>query len=124
MLKRINSPYPEERKKGDWWECKIDPLTIDAVLIYAQRGDTQRTSMYTDYTFGVWDGNRLVTIAKANSGLTDEEIYKIDLFIKENTIEKFGPVCTVKPELVFELSFEGIKSQPAINTVLLFDFLK
>lgn len=109
MLKRINSPYREERKKGDWWKWKIDPLTIDAVLIYAQRGNAQRTSLYTDYTFGVWDEDRLVTIAKANSGLTDEEIYKVDLFIKENTIEKFGPVCTVKPELVFELSFEGIK---------------
>ena len=108
MLKRINSHYYEGRKKGDWWKWKIDPLTIDAVLIYAQRGDAQRANLYTDYTFGVWDGDRLVPVAKAYSGLTDKEIHELDLFVKENTIEKFGPVCTVKPELVFELSFEGI----------------
>ncbi|MGB8319516.1 MAG: ATP-dependent DNA ligase [Ignavibacteriaceae bacterium] len=109
MLKRINSPYREERKKCDWWKWKMEPLIIDVVLINARKGEGQNANLYTDYTFGVWDGNRLVPIAKACSGLTAEEIYKIDLFVRENSIEKFGPVCTVKPELVFELAFEGIQ---------------
>jgi DNA ligase-1 len=109
MLKRLNSPYRTGRRRGDWWKWKIDPLTIDAVLIYAQRGHGRRATLYTDYTFGVWDGNNLVPFAKAYSGLTDEEIRKVDSFIKRNTIEKFGPVRTVKPELVFELAFEGIQ---------------
>ena len=109
MLKRITSTYGAGRKKGDWWKWKIDPLTIDAVLIYAQRGHRSRANLYTDYTFGLWDGDELVPFAKAYSGLTDDEIYKVDSFIRENTLEKFGPVCTIKPELVFELAFEGIQ---------------
>jgi DNA ligase-1 len=109
MLKRLRSPYRVGRQRGDWWKWKVNPYTIDAVLIYAQRGSGKRASLYTDYTFGVWDGDSLVPIAKAYSGLTDEEIRKVDNFIRQNTIEKFGPVRTVKAELVFELGFEGIQ---------------
>ncbi len=109
MLKRINSPYCTGRKRGDWWKWKIDPLTVYAVLIYAQRGHGRRVNLYTDYTFGVWNENELVPFAKAYSGLTNEEIREVDSFVRKNTIEKFGPVCTVKPELVFELAFDGIR---------------
>ena len=108
MLKRKDSIYRDGRKKGDWWKWKIDPLTIDAVLIYAQKGSGRRSNLYTDYSFAVRDGNELVTFAKAYSGLTDKEIAAVDNFVKKNSIEKFGPVRTVKPELVFELAFEGI----------------
>lgn len=109
MLKRLNSPYRTGRHRGDWWKWKINPFTVDAVLIYAQRGSGKRASLYTDYTFGVWDGDKLVSFAKAYSGLTDAEIHKVDAFVRHNTVEKFGPVRTVKPELVFELAFEGIQ---------------
>jgi DNA ligase-1 len=110
MLKRLDAPYGVGRPRGDWWKWKIEPLTIDAVLIYAQRGSGKRASLYTDYTFGVWDeSGTLVPFAKAYSGLTDEEIAQVDAFIRRNTHEKFGPVRTVKPELVFELAFEGIQ---------------
>jgi DNA ligase-1 len=108
MLKRKNSEYKVGRKRGDWWKWKIDPLTIDAVMIYAQKGSGRRSNLYTDYTFAVKDGDQLVTFAKAYSGLTDKEFAQIDNFVKRNSIEKFGPVRTVKPELVFELAFEGI----------------
>ena len=87
----------------------MDPLSVDAVLIYAQPGSGRRAGLYTDYTFGVWDGDRLVAFAKAYSGLTDEEIRQVDSFVRRNTIDKFGPVRVVKPELVFELAFEGIQ---------------
>lgn len=109
MLKRKDSPYLVGRKKGLWWKWKIDPLTVDAVLIYAARGSGKRASLYTDYTFGVWDGDRLVSFAKAYSGLNDEEIRKVDAWVRRNTLEKFGPVRTVTPELVFELAFEAIQ---------------
>jgi len=109
MLKRKNSVYQAGRRRGDWWKWKVDPFTVDAVLIYAQRGSGRRASLYTDYTFGVWDKGELVPFAKAYSGLTDEEIREVDAFIRKNTLEKFGPVRTVKPELVFELAFEGIQ---------------
>ncbi len=109
MLKRIDSAYKTGRKRGDWWKWKIDPFTIDAVLIYAQPGHGRRANLYTDYTFGIWNQNELVSFAKAYSGLSDEEIRLVDSFVRRNTIEKFGPVCTVKPELVFELAFEGIQ---------------
>ena len=110
MLKRLISPYRVGRQRGDWWKWKVDPYTIDAVLIYAQRGSGKRASLYTDYTFGVWDDSgELIPFAKAYSGLTDEEIREVDRFIRQNTKEKFGPVRTVKPELVFELAFEGIQ---------------
>jgi DNA ligase-1 len=109
MLKRKDSPYLSGRKKGDWWKWKKDPLTIDCVLIYAQVGHGRRSGLYTDYTFAVKDGDRLVSFTKAYSGLTDKEIKEVDAFVKKNGIEKFGPVRTVKPELVFEISFEGIQ---------------
>ena len=108
MLKRKNSEYKDGRKRGDWWKWKIDPLTIDAVMIYAQKGSGRRSNLYTDYTFAVKDGDNLVTFAKAYSGLTDKEFAQVDNFVKKNSIEKFGPVRTVKPELIFELAFEGI----------------
>ena len=109
MLKRLGSPYRVGRVRGDWWKWKIAPYTIDAVLIYAQRGSGKRASLYTDYTFGVWDSGKLIPFAKAYSGLTDAEIRKVDAFVRRNTVETFGPVRTVTPELVFELAFEGIQ---------------
>ncbi len=112
MLKRIGSPYRVGRVRGDWWKWKVSPFTIDAVLTAAQRGSGKRASLYTDYTFCLWDAGRLVPIAKAYSGLTDEEIGRVDAFVRRNMIEKFGPVRTVAPELVFELAFEGIQKSP------------
>ena len=113
MLKRKSSPYLVGRKKGDWWKWKIDPLTIDAVLTYAMRGHGRRSNLFTDYTFALWSkpeaGSReLVTFAKAYSGLTDAEFRMVDDYIKKNTLEKFGPVRSVVPKLVFEIGFEGI----------------
>jgi len=108
MLKRRSSTYQVGRKRGDWWKWKIDPLVIDAVLVYAQKGHGRRSNLYTDYTFAVRDGDQLVTFAKAYSGLTDKELAEVDAFVKKNSLEKFGPVRTVKPELVFEIAFEGI----------------
>ncbi|HET6577404.1 MAG TPA: ATP-dependent DNA ligase [Gemmatimonadales bacterium] len=109
MLKRGSSSYGVGRRRGDWWKWKMDPLSVDAVLMYARPGSGRRAGLYTDYTFGVWDGGRLVAFAKAYTGLTDEEIRRVDAFVRRNTVEKFGPVRTVKPELVFELAFEGIQ---------------
>jgi ATP-dependent DNA ligase len=109
MLKRLASEYGVGRRRGDWWKWKVDPHTIDAVLIYAQAGSGRRAGLFTDYTFGIWEGDHLVPVAKAYSGLTDEEMRKVDSFVRRNTLEKFGPVRTVKPELVFELAFEGIQ---------------
>ncbi|MCI5058272.1 MAG: ATP-dependent DNA ligase [Flavobacteriales bacterium] len=108
MLKRKTAPYQVGRKKGDWWKWKVDPLTVDAVLTYAMRGHGRRSNLFTDYTFGLWDNGELVTFAKAYSGLTDEDFKKVDRFVKKNTIAKFGPVRQVKPELVFEIAFEGV----------------
>ena len=108
MLKQKNSNYHSGRKKGDWWKWKVDALTIDAVLIYAQKGSGRRSGYYTDYTFAVKKEDQLVTIAKAYSGLTDKEIMEVSKFVTKNSLEKFGPVRTVKPELVFEIAFEGI----------------
>ena len=108
MIKRRSSAYQVGRKVGDWWKWKIDPLVIDAVMIYAQKGHGRRSNLYTDYTFAVKDGDKLVSFAKAYSGLTDKEFAQVDYFVKNNSIEKFGPVRTVKPELVFEIAFEGI----------------
>lgn len=112
MLKRLGSPYRVGRRRGDWWKWKIEPYSVDAVLIYAQPGHGRRASLFTDYTFGVWDGDQLVPFAKAYSGLTDAEIRQVDAFVRANTTEKFGPVRAVKPELVFELAFEGIQRSP------------
>lgn len=108
MLKKLDSPFHTGRKRGDWWKWKIEPFTIDAVMIYAQKGAGRRSNFYTDYTFAVRDGEKLVTIAKAYSGLTDKEIKQVSSFVNKNAVEKFGPVRTVKPELVFEIAFEGI----------------
>ncbi len=108
MLKELGSPYEVGRKKGGWWKWKIDPYTIDAVLTYAMRGHGRRANLYTDYTFGLWHEGELITFAKAYSGLTDDELREVDRFIRSNTIDRFGPVRQVKPELVFELAFEGI----------------
>ncbi|WP_438977823.1 ATP-dependent DNA ligase [Polaribacter sp.] len=108
MLKKKSSIYHVGRKKGDWWKWKVDPLTIDAVMIYAQKGSGRRSSKFTDYTFAVQKDDNLVTVAKAYSGLTDKEITEISRWVNKNAIEKFGPVRTVKPELVFEIAFEGI----------------
>ncbi len=109
MLKRLASPFRVGRPRGDWWKWKIEPLTVDAVMIYAQRGTGKRASLYTDYTFAVWNNGELVPFAKAYSGLTDKEIRRVDRFVRDNTIETFGPVRSVKPKLVFELGFEGIQ---------------
>ncbi|HVW86109.1 MAG TPA: ATP-dependent DNA ligase [Bryobacteraceae bacterium] len=112
MLKRHGSPYRVGRRRGDWWKWKIEPYSVDCVLIYAQPGNGRRASLLTDYTFGVWDNGELVPFAKAYSGLTNDEIAKVDSWIRRNTVEKFGPVRRVKPELVFELAFEGIQKSP------------
>ncbi len=108
MVKRATSAYVGGRKRGDWWKWKIDPMTIDAVLVYAQAGHGRRSNLYTDYTFALWDGDALVPVAKAYSGLTDAEILKLDKWIRSHTKERFGPVRSVAPELVFELGFEGV----------------
>jgi DNA ligase-1 len=109
MLKRLDSAYQVGRRRGDWWKWKVDPLTADAVLIYAQRGHGRRAGLFTDYTFGVWRDDALVPFAKAYSGLSDEEIRQVDRFIQRNTLERFGPVRSVRPELVFEIAFDGIQ---------------
>jgi DNA ligase 1 len=109
MLKRLGSRYGVGRHRGDWWKWKVDALSVDAVLMYAQPGSGRRAGLFTDYTFGIWEGEKLVPFAKAYTGLTDAEIRRVDAFVRRNTLEKFGPVRTVKPELVFELAFEGIQ---------------
>ena len=112
MLKRSDSPYLIGRKKGDWWKWKLDPLTIDAVMIYAQSGSGRRANLFTDFTFAVWDGNDLVPFAKAYSGLTDAEFREITGWVRKNTQQRFGPVRQVTPEHVFEIAFEGIQASP------------
>jgi len=112
MLKHKTSPYEVGRKKGSWWKWKVDPLVIDAVLIYAMRGHGRRANLYTDYTFAVWKDEQLIPFTKAYSGLTDKEIARVDAFVKKNTLERFGPVRSVKAELVFEIAFEGIQKSP------------
>ena len=120
MLKQREAPYGVGRTKEDglWWKWKIDPLSIDAVLIYAQRGHGRRASLYSDYTFAVWDGppeqfeRKLVPFAKAYSGLTDAEMARVDAIVRKTTLESFGPVRSVRPTLVFELGFEGIARSP------------
>ena len=116
MLKSRDAHYGVGRTKdvGVWWKWKVDPFSVDAVLIYAQRGHGRRASLYSDYTFAVWDGpaektdRQLVPFAKAYSGLTDEEMRKVDAIVRKTTVEKFGPVSSVTPSMVFELGFEGI----------------
>ena len=111
MLKALDSPYLEGRKRGHWWKHKLDPLSLDAVLIYAQAGSGRRANLFTDYTFALWNAElppQLVTFAKAYSGLNDQEINELDRWIRRNTVQRFGPVRAVKPEQVFEIGFEGI----------------
>jgi DNA ligase-1 len=108
MLKRLDSAYLAGRKRGAWWKWKVASLTIDAVLIYAQSGHGRHANLYTDYTLGVWKGGELVPVAKAYSGLSDEELVEMDRWIRSHTIEKFGPVRSVEPHHVFEIAFEGI----------------
>lgn len=120
MLKHRDAHYGVGRTKdsGVWWKWKIDPMSVDAVLIYAQQGHGRRAGLYTDYTFAVWDAppekpeRKLVPFAKAYSGLTDEEIAQVDAIVRRGTVEKFGPVRSVVPTLVFELGFEGIAKSP------------
>ena len=112
MLKRLGSPYLSGRKKGDWWKWKVDPLTIDAVMIYAQSGHGRRANLFTDFTFAVRDGNALIPFTKAYSGLTDAEFREITAWVKKNTLERYGPVRQVRPEHVFEIAFEGIQASP------------
>lgn len=109
MMKRWDSTYQTGRRRGDWWKWKIDPLTIDCVLLYAASGTGRRSNLYTDYTLAVWKDKELIPVTKAYSGLTDEELSSMDNWIKKNTIEKFGPVRSVKPQHVFEIAFEGIQ---------------
>lgn len=112
MLKKSDAPYGVGRRKGGWWKWKLEPYAIDAVMVYAQPGHGRRALLHTDYTFAVWEGETLVPFAKAYSGLTDAEIREMDNWIRKNTVEKFGPVRSVKPEQVFELGFEGIQASP------------
>jgi DNA ligase-1 len=116
MLKRRDSLYVAGRPAGPWFKWKRDPFNIDAVLMYAQRGHGKRSSFYSDYTFGVWragvDGDELVPVGKAYFGFTDEELARIDRFVRNNTRERFGPVRVVEhgaeKGLVFEVAFEGL----------------
>jgi DNA ligase-1 len=108
ILKRRDAEYGVGRRKGAWWKWKIDPYTVDAVLIYAQPGNGRRASLLTDYTFGVWDGDELVPVAKAYSGLSNAEIEEMDTWIRRHTRERHGPVRAVEPVQVFELGFEAI----------------
>ena len=108
MLKRWDSPYRSGRPRGDWYKFKIDPYSLDAVLVYAQPGSGRRATLFTDLTFAVWSGGELVPVAKAYSGLTDVEIDELDRWIRQNTLERFGPVRHLPPVRVFELHFEGI----------------
>ena len=108
MLKRMDSAYGTGRQRGVWWKWKIEPYSFDGVLVYAQPGRGRRANLLTDYTFAVRDGENWVPVAKAYSGLTDKEILSVDRWIRQNTVERFGPVRSVKPELVFEIAFDAI----------------
>jgi DNA ligase-1 len=110
MLKRRASAYGVGRRRGDWWKWKLDPMTVDAVMVYAQAGHGRRATLYTDFTFAVRDGDDFVPFTKAYSGLTDAEFAEITRWVRANTLERFGPVRRVPPELVFEIAFEGIQA--------------
>ncbi len=110
MIKKRDSAYRAGRRRGDWWKWKVDPLVIDAVMIYAQRGHGRRANLFTDFTFAVWNGTELVPFTKAYSGLTDKEFREITSWVRRNTVERFGPVRSVKPTYVFEIAFEGIQA--------------
>jgi DNA ligase-1 len=108
MLKSRSSAYGTGRQRGSWWKWKIEPYSFDAVMLYAQPGHGRRSNLYTDYTFGVWHEGELVPVAKAYSGLDNDEIAELDKWIRAHTVEKFGPVRSVEPTQVFELAYEGI----------------
>jgi DNA ligase-1 len=112
MLKRRDAVYEVGRKRGNWWKWKTDPYAVDCVMIYAQRGHGRRANMFTDFTFAVWDADKLVPFAKAYSGLSDVEFEEITRWVNRNTLERFGPVSVVPPVHVFELHFEGIGHSP------------
>ncbi|EKV28226.1 ATP-dependent DNA ligase LigC [Caenispirillum salinarum AK4] len=112
MLKRWDSVYVPGRPKGPWFKWKRDPLTVDAVLLYAQRGHGKRSSFYSDYTFGVWRDDELVPVGKAYFGFTDEELRQIDRWVRANTTDRFGPVRAVTPGLVFEVAFDSVHPSP------------
>lgn len=109
MLKRLDSGYGVGRPRGSWWKWKVDPYTVDAVLVYAQPGSGRRATLLTDYTFAVWRDGELVPFAKAYTGLTDDEIRELDHWLRRHTLERFGPVRRVEPVQVFELAFEGLQ---------------
>ncbi|MFV1590936.1 cisplatin damage response ATP-dependent DNA ligase [Phaeobacter sp. JH20_36] len=108
MIKRRDSAYIAGRKRGNWFKWKRDPMLVDAVMLYAQRGHGKRSGYYSDFTFGVWDGDKLVPVGKAYFGFTDSELKELDRFVRNNTTDRFGPVRAVKPELVLEVAFEGL----------------
>lgn len=112
MIKRLSSPYHTGRMRGDWWKWKLDPFSVDAVMLYAQSGHGRRANLFSDFTFAVRDGNDLVPFTKAYSGLTDAEFAEITRWVGKHTLERFGPVRRVVPELVFEIGFEGIQASP------------
>ena len=107
MLKRLNSPYAEGRHKGDWWKWKVEPLSVDAVLIYATRSQGFG-SVFSEFTFAVWKGDDLVPFTKVSNNLVGDALDEITLYVKDNTIESFGPVRSLKPKFIFQISFEGI----------------
>jgi DNA ligase-1 len=110
MIKRRDSPYVGGRPRGPWFKWKRDPHVVDAVLLYAQRGHGKRSGFYSDFTFGLWDADQLVPVGKAYFGFTDEELRELDRFVRNNTIERFGPVRSVAPKLVLEVAFEGLNA--------------
>ena len=112
MIKRRDSPYLAGRMKGPWFKWKLDPMVVDAVLLYAQRGHGKRSGFYSDFTFGVWDGDVLVPVGKAYFGFTDEELKSLDRFVRNNTTETFGPVRALNPTKVVEVAFEGLNRSP------------
>ena len=109
IIKKKTSVYSSGRKKGIWWKYKVDPMQLDAVIIYAKGGIGRRAGLYTDYIFALWKDQELIKFASAYSGLTNIEIKELDKWIRKNTIEKFGPVRSLKPEMVVEISFEKIQ---------------
>ncbi|KFE35319.1 cisplatin damage response ATP-dependent DNA ligase [Thioclava atlantica] len=108
MLKRRDTPYMAGRPKGPWFKWKRDPRLIDAVVLYAQRGHGKRSGFYSDFTFGVWEDEALVPVGKAYSGFTDEELRRLDRFVRNHTVDRFGPVRALSPALVVEVAFEGL----------------
>ncbi|MGR3397471.1 MAG: cisplatin damage response ATP-dependent DNA ligase [Paracoccus sp. (in: a-proteobacteria)] len=112
MIKRRDCPYVGGRPRGPWFKWKRDPMVVDAVMLYAQRGHGKRSGFYSDFTFGLWDGPQLVPVGKAYFGFTDEELRELDRFVRNNTTERFGPVRAVAPKLVLEVAFEGLNASP------------